>query len=125
MNFLLIPLYFILTTMVYINQTSGTISIPKHTANYSPNGQYNLVVTSNMSNSVTLVNAGTDISTNTLYYKFELSNLESLNVGEYTYKLYELLSEETIETGLLTFGDYVRNDVVNNTFDNDKIQYNG
>ena len=108
--------------MVYINSTSGTISIPKHT---KTTGQYRLIVTSNMSDEVVLVPSNDDISTNPFYYKFALSNLDELNVGEYTYKLYngELLT--LCETGLLTYGEYNREDVVNNTFNNEKIQYNG
>ena len=75
--------------MVYINDTSGTITIPKHfdVASYSG---YTLVLTSNLSDAVVLVKNGGDISTNSLYYNFALDNLSSLNVGEYTYKLYKV-----------------------------------
>lgn len=123
---LLIPLFFIIsititTTMVYINDTSGTITIPKHT---ETTGTYNLILTSNLSDEVVLVENGGDISTNSLYYKFTLGNLSNLNVGEYTYTLYDALNN-AVEQGLLTFGTFKRQIIVNNTFDKEKIQYNG
>lgn len=107
--------------MVYINENSGTISIPRHT--FYSYGDYTLLVSSNLSDDVILVENGDNISTNDLYYKFELGNLDSLNVGEYTYKLYE--DDDVIETGLLRFGNFDRNKIVNNTFNREKKQYNG
>ena len=112
--------------MVYINENSGTISIPRHTFNTT--GLYRLIVSSNISNEVILVEDGNDISTNALYYKFAIGNLDKLNVGEYTYNLYVInngISNSIIETGLLTYGNFNRVVTVNNTFNNEKIQYNG
>ncbi len=109
--------------MVYINDTSGTITIPKHKDVISDSG-YTMVLTSNLSDDVVLVENGGDISTNSLYYKFALNNLSNLNVGEYTYTLYDD-SENVVEVGLLTFGTFERQVIVNNTFDRKKIQYNG
>lgn len=108
--------------MVYINDASGTITIPKHT---ETTGKYKLTVTSNLSNEVVLVDDGGNISTNSLYYKFTLDNLNNLNVGEYTYRLYVGKPEVIVEEGLLTFGTFERQIIVNNTFDKEKIQYNG
>lgn len=108
--------------MVYINENSGTISIPRHTYNSIPSG-YTLMVMSNVSDTVTLVENEDNISTNTLYYKFPLSNLNLLNVGEYTYKLYG--DTRILEEGLLMFGNFNRTVIVNNTFNKEKIQYNG
>lgn len=107
--------------MVYINENSGTINIPRHTFNSFDS--YTLLVSSNLSDDVILVEDGGDISTNDLYYKFAISNLEHLNVGEYTYKL--CANSEVIETGLLMFGNFDRTAIVNNTFNKEKIQYNG
>lgn len=107
--------------MVYINENSGTVSIPRHT--YNTTSGYTLVVMSNVSNTVTLVENEDNISTNSLYYKFPLSNLDNLNVGEYTYKLY--CEEDILESGLLMFGNFDRTVIVNNTFNKEKIQYNG
>ena len=107
--------------MVYINDTSGTINIPKHT--YVDASTFTLKL-SNISGTIILVADGSDISTNTLYYKFALGNLNNLNVGEYTYTLYDD-SEDMIETGLLTYGNYTREVIVNNTFNNERKQYNG
>ena len=108
--------------MVYINDNSGTVTIPKHTLPFGDS--FTLVLSSNMTNDVTIVNDGGDISTNGLYYKFTLSNLNQLNVGEYTYKLYDE-SNSVIEEGLLMFGNFDRSPIVNNTFRKTKIQYNG
>ena len=47
--------------MVYINDTSGTITIPKHMETVSESG-YTMVLTSNLSNDVVLVKNGGDIS---------------------------------------------------------------
>ena len=112
--------------MVYINDTSGTITIPRHTFNI--HGNYTLILTSNMANDVVLVDNQSNISTNTLYYKFALDNLTGLNVGEYNYTLNGVDDEDEeciLETGLLTFGNYTREVPVNNTFEKQKIQYNG
>lgn len=107
--------------MVYINENSGTISIPRHTFDTSDN--YTLLVSSNLSDDVILVEDGGNISTNDLYYKFALSNLNYLNVGEYTYKLYN--NFKVIETGLLMYSNFNREVIVNNTFNRSKKQYNG
>lgn len=108
--------------MIYINEQSGTINIPRHS--FGDEDSYTLVVTSNLSDDVTLVEDGGDISTNPLYYKFAIYNLSNLNVGEYTYTLYDK-SSEILETGLLQFGNFERV-IIENTFSNkEKIQYNG
>ena len=108
--------------MVYINENSGTISIPRHT--YYITSGYTLVVMSNVSDTITLVEDEDNISTNSLYYKFPLSSLNCLNVGEYTYKLYGD-SDDVLEIGILMFGNFDRTVIVNNTFNKEKIQYNG
>lgn len=107
--------------MIYINETSGTISIPRH--NTIGDGSYTLRLSSHLSNDVVLVENSGNISTNDLYYKFTLGDLSNLNVGEYTYKLWN--GSEIIETGLLVFGNFDRKVIVNNTFNKQKIQYNG
>ena len=107
--------------MIYINENSGTINIPKHTSNnYS---EFTLKLYSNISDEVILVEDGANISTNSLYYKLTLDSLDGLNIGEYTYKL--ISDDVVLETGLLVFGNYERQVIVNNTFNNEKIQYNG
>ena len=107
--------------MVYINETSGTVSLPRHTQDVS--SAYTLVLSSNLSNSVRLVDNGSNISTNPLYYKFAFNN-QNLNVGEYTYNLTGT-DNSILETGLLTYGAYNREVIVNNTTNKQKIQYNG
>jgi hypothetical protein len=108
--------------MVYINENSGTVTIPKHI--FTQDSTFTLLLTSNLSNDVVLVKDSGNISTNTNYYKFALGSLDNLNVGEYTYKLFNEDSE-VIETGLLMFGNLDRTVIVNNTFNKEKIQYNG
>lgn len=108
--------------MVYINENSGTVSIPRHT--FIPSDSYTLLLSSNLSDDVILVEDGGNISTNSLYYKFALDNLNQLNVGEYKYKLFDVLNN-VIEEGLLMFGNFDRKVIVNNTFNKEKIQYNG
>ena len=108
--------------MVYINKQSGTISIPRHTHDF--HGKYKMKLSSNMSDEVWLVDSGSNISTNLLYYKFELGDLDALNVGEYAYQLTDLAESLILEEGLLTFGEYKREVVENNSTRN-KIQYNG
>lgn len=107
--------------MIYLSDTSEFIVIPKHV---NSEGNYTLKVTSNMSNEVILVENGSNISTTDLFYKFSISNLNLLNVGEYTYTLYDK-DNNISETGLLTYGDYKREVVAYNTFNNEKKQYNG
>lgn len=107
--------------MIYINENSGTITIPRHTI--KGDGSYTLIISSHLSNEVVLVENCGNISTNDLYYKFPLGDLTNLNVGEYTYKL--VSDSEVIETGLLVFGNFNRTVIVNNTFNKQKIQYNG
>lgn len=106
--------------MIYINENSGTISIPRHTMECV--GEYTVVLNSNMSNRIVLVQGAENISTNSLYYKFALDNLSEIAVGEYTYKVY--CHNTMVETGLLTFGNYSREVIVNNTFNVEKKQYN-
>lgn len=108
--------------MIYINDLSSVISIPRHTditAQY-----FTLILTSHLSNEYVIVENEVNISANPLYYKFPIST-DKLNVGEYEYKLISA-SSEIIECGLLVYGEFNDIDkVVNNTFSNDKIQYNG
>lgn len=107
--------------MVYITSISGSITLPRHT--YDTATGYTLVLTGNMSSTVTLVDNGSNVSTNPLYYKFTISTPD-LNVGEYTYKLVGD-DDQVLETGLVTYGEYKREVIVNTTSKNEKIQYNG
>lgn len=108
--------------MVYINENSGTVTIPRHTQ-YTYGG-YTLSISSNVSDTIDLVTDGNNISTNPLYYRFVLGSLDNISVGDYHYKLYDA-ENNLIESGLLSFGSYNREVTVNNTFNNQKIQYNG
>lgn len=112
--------------MIYINENSGSINIPRHTFTEVVDG-YNLILTSNMSDEVVLVENGDNISTNSMYYRFVIDNLNRMNVGEYTYKLTGVLDgdEVVLEKGLITYGKYKRMVIVNNAFNTNKIQYNG
>lgn len=104
--------------MIYIKENSGSINIPKHTHS---SGIYKLLLSSNVTNEIVLVDNENNISTNDLYYKFSI-NPEGIEPGEYTYKLYS--DDVVVEVGLLTFGTYNRSKVEYNPLTN-KIQYNG
>lgn len=105
--------------MIYINENSGSINIPRHTFT---DGYYTLILTSNLTNRIVLVDDKENISTNDLYYKFEIST-EELTPGEYTYELYN--NEVVIEIGLITFGSYEKSNVEYEAFNPFKVQYNG
>lgn len=107
--------------MIYINELSSVISIPKHSVTYSD--RFTVVLSSHLTNEFIIVNDEENISTNFLYYKFPITQLE-IPVGEYTYKVISP-SSEVVETGLLVYGNYQRGDVVSNTFSKQIIQYEG
>lgn len=109
--------------MVYINQCSGTITIPKHTKTTGLD-LYKMVISSHLTDDITLFDNGYNISTNGLYYKFPLGDLNNLNVGEYTYKLYDN-ENHVLETGLLTFGNFKVKITHKGEYLENKIQYNG
>lgn len=108
--------------MIYITELSGSVNVPRHCNGVA--SAYTMELTSNLTDDITIVENGEDISTNPLYYKFELGDLSSLTVGEYTYTLYDEYGM-VLEKGLLTFGEFQRTAVVNNTFNKQKVQYNG
>lgn len=113
--------------MIYLSKRKPVVNVPKHT--FVAEGNYKLVISSPVTNDVTIVEDGGNISTHRLYYKFSLDSLQiqSLSDGEYTYRLYDKY-DTVIETGLLVLGDYDGDDddVVNDTFNIEtKIQYNG
>lgn len=108
--------------MIYITGLSGSVSVPRH--NNSRSSGYTLALSSNLAGEYTIVEDGEDVSTNPLYYKFQLGDLTSIPTGEYKYTLYDDYAK-VLETGLLTFGEYRREVVVNNTFNKQKVQYNG
>lgn len=110
--------------MVYINDNSGTISVPRHTFNRNFDN-YVLKIYSNLSNDILLVEDN-NISTNPLYYKFVLQPDLNISTGEYSYRLYGNNSdlEILLEQGLLTYGEYNRLVTVNN-YNSNKIQYEG
>lgn len=109
--------------MIYISQFSGSVSVPRH-SNAVATG-YTLELSSNLVGDITIVEDGENVSTNPLYYKFELfGDLNRIPTGEYKYTLYDDYAK-VLETGLLTFGEYRREVVVNNTFNKQKVQYNG
>lgn len=107
--------------MVYIDKSSTTITIPRHTK--AEDNTYSLVLSSSMSTTYTLVAEMGDTSINPFFYTFPLDNWNIAD-GEYSYKL--LNSEDVIlETGLITVGSYDRTGVIVNNTSNQKVQYNG
>lgn len=110
------------TAMIYISELSGHIDIPRH-GNTSSTG-FTVELSSNLTGDITIVEDGENVSASPLFYRLALGDLSSLETGEYKYTLYGDYAQ-VLETGLLTFGDYRRTPVVNNTFNKQKIQYNG
>lgn len=108
--------------MIYISELSGHIDIPRH-GNTSSTG-FTVELSSNLTGDITIVEDGENVSASPLFYRLALGDLSSLETGEYKYTLYGDYAQ-VLETGLLTFGDYRRTPVVNNTFNKQKIQYNG
>ena len=107
--------------MIYINDFSGTITIPK-TYSDEHSETYNVVVTSKLGNEIYFVPDGANISTNPLYYKFGVSPAK-LEYGEYTYKLIGY-PNVILEEGILVHSA-LKSGVINYNTEKEKIQYNG
>lgn len=105
--------------MIYINEQSTYIAIPKHLSGKIP---YELTVKSPTLNMV-LATDVEDISEEPSYYIFTIDPSQtSLTVGEYEYSLRTEEGEE-IEVGLLTYGDYKRSDIVQTDMPTQTIQF--
>ena len=112
--------------MIYQSKYKTYINVPRHT--FKVDGEYTLIISSRVSDDVTIVENGGNISTKPLYYKFNLDTqqLQNLPDGEYNYKLIGGVLNTVLETGLLVLGNYDSEDVVNNTFNIEtRTQYNG
>lgn len=106
--------------MTYLDEIDTELTIPRHT--FGESTGYILELSSNMSDSIVFnVN---NVSSNSLYYTFNLNDTERLNVGEYNYTLKDS-NLRVLETGLITFGNYERTVTANDTTNYNKIQYNG
>jgi hypothetical protein len=111
--------------MIYLSKHKTYINVPRHS--FKVDGEYTLTISSPVSDDVTIVENGGNISTKPLYYKFNLDSQQLLNIpdGEYTYKLIGKYNT-VLEVGLIMIGTYDSEDVVNNTFNlESKIQYHG
>ena len=111
--------------MIYLSKQKTYINVPRHS--FMVDGEYTLTISSPVSDDVTIVENGGNISTKPLYYKFNLDSQQLLDIpdGEYTYKLIGKYNT-VLEVGLIMIGTYDSEDVVNNTFNlESKIQYHG
>ena len=94
--------------MIYINENTTTVTFPK-----TSTSDVNSIEIINQTTKERFTVDVTDISSSSSFYKFDLS--ESLHLftnGQYDYKL--LYRSETVETGVLQYGDFY---LTNNQYD--------
>lgn len=88
--------------MIFLNEQSQTIKIPRHER--TSGGYYALNVTRNLTGEVREFDALDNTSETALFYEFAVDNWLSA-YGEYTYEL----SEDTgkvLEIGIIRYGDF-------------------
>lgn len=104
--------------MIYINESSTSIQIPRHNLGVGfesgisvkiSSGKESYILTEPIDVTITLEN----------YYILPINN-KPVNVGEYTYEV--LKGDEVVETGLLTYGDYKKTEVKSIEKSEDNIQ---
>ena len=104
--------------MIYINESSTSIQIPRHHLGVGfesgisvkiSSGKESYILTEPIDVTITLEN----------YYILPINNLP-VNVGEYTYEVFR--GDEVVETGLLTYGDYKKTEVKSIEKPEDNIQ---
>lgn len=117
--------------MIWINNNSDSIQIPKHT---ETNGEtYNLKLINDTTKKEYVFDHLYDRSDSALLYEFEFTPPALMDEGQYSYYLNGVISTESgdvenlTESGLLIFGNYQRQtDVSEFTPEtNTIIQFNG
>lgn len=108
--------------MVYINENSEYIVIPRHTKGTEKRAM-SVFVTSPLSNRTEIVDGCNNTSDSPFYWKFTIDQYPPF-VGEYTYEI--LANSEVIERGLLTYGDYKGDEIksINHSKDNIQLKKN-
>lgn len=100
--------------MIYINDETTVIKIPAHD-NHAPKAN-KLRLVNNLSNNEYSYDIDNNVSQTEYFYNLSIS-ITNIPVGEYTY--YLLSDNKTLETGLLTYGDYQK--APNKTYVSEKI----
>ena len=94
--------------MIYINENSTTVTFPK-----TSTSDVSSIEIINQTTKERFTVDVTDISASSSFYQFDLSDSISLFTnGQYDYKL--LCQSETVETGVLQYGDFY---LINNQYD--------
>ena len=94
--------------MIYINENTTTVTFPK-----TSTSDVNSIEIINQTTKERFTVDVTDISSSSSFYQFDLSDSLSLFTnGQYDYKL--LYQSETVETGVLQYGDFY---LTNNQYD--------
>lgn len=104
--------------MIYIKKTETSIKLPKYTQINS--SKYKLELFNKLNSKKYLMRVF-DLSVDKIFYTFDISEyIESLQEGEYSYKV--ILGEEEVSNGLLTVGEYSKEQLEYNK-DNEIITY--
>lgn len=120
--------------MIWINDESETIQIPRHTG--IAGDSYSLTLLNETTRQSFEFPNLSNISTDALLYEFEFVVDENMDEGQYSYMLYAhtVIDDQgtevssMIESGLLIYGDYEREEDEVSEYDpeiNTIIQFNG
>ena len=89
--------------MLYINNNTEIISIPKHIE--STLEAHTLHLVNNLANGIDFIIPLEIVAQNDYYYILKINN-QNIPTGEYTYYLKS--DNTTLESGLLVYGDYIK-----------------
>ena len=111
--------------MVFINNSSTSIQIPKH--NESIEGSLVLKITNNITGMEYEWEDLVDVSESPILYEFAFLPYNTMDEGEYSYGLFVVVNENEslIESGLLVYGDYVRETSQYESDTNKIVQFDG
>lgn len=80
-----------------------------------------LELTNNLTKITTILSEITDKNTSTLFYSFDIILEDSLEDGEYTYRLME--EDKVLASGLMMIGDFKRDTDINDEYNDNKKGY--
>lgn len=104
--------------MIYINSESTSITIPRHNLGVGFEENISVIISSGKESYQLVEPIDVQITLEN-YYILPINN-RPVNTGEYTYTV--LRGDEVIETGLLTYGDYHKEEVKSIEKPEDNIQ---
>ena len=116
--------------MIWINNSTELIEIPRHSD--AEGSRYEIKLINVITKKEYAVEVGTSVSDSALLYKFPTTDFPSMDEGEYEYFLSVyvtvegLVEKRLIESGLLIYGDYQRDNVPEyQPESNTIVQFNG